>query len=224
MVKLSELPMDAMLTISPNCCGGDLRIMDKADFLQSAFFLDGIDDPECGAEVTLAQKTVEKFNLDAIVERIGEDTTYEGWDQDVYNALKNQPETIAFLALVKQVFERHPTYWEGEPVEVDMEPEPVPEVFDTPNYLFRRVGGGDALVYNLSELSESDLSDLRAEISSVLQVRKTGKPAPGIYDPWLDAMFSVATETNSEDGCAKFSLLAELNDEQLTELADALNK
>lgn len=123
MIKLSTLPNNAMLTISPNSyCGCDLLIMDKGDFLQSAYFCDGINDPEYGAKVTLAQKTVEKFILQDIIERLGEDATYEDWDLDVYNDLKDQPETAAFLALIKQVFERHPTYWEGEPVEIDMTP------------------------------------------------------------------------------------------------------
>ena len=216
MIKLSELPMDAMLTISPNCCDGDLRIMDKANFLQSAFFLDGIDDPEWGAEVTLAQKTVEKFNLWDAIGRIGEDTTYEGWDQDVYNALKNQPETIAFLALVKQVFEGHPTYWEGEPVEVDMEPEPVPEVFDVPDYLFRRVRGSDACVYAFGELPSEDKASLIMEINAVKRVQETGKPGRGIYDPFMDAMFSVMMP-----GADDFVLLASLNNDQLDNIVAA---
>lgn len=220
MIKLSELPMDAMLTVTPRrCC--DLRIMDKTDFLASAYFLDGANDPECGVTVTLAEKAVEKFNLWDAIERIGEDTTYEGWDQDVYNALKNQPETIAFLALVKQVFEGHPTYWEGEPVEVDMEPEPVPEVFDVPDYLFRRVRGSNAIARCISELSEEDVADILAEIHSIMQARKTGKPGLGIYDPFLDAVFSVASKT-IPGGCVEFSLLAGLDDDQLAEVRRVL--
>lgn len=118
MIKLSTLPDNAMLTILPS--GSDLRIMDKEEFLQSAYFLDG--DAGEAYRVTLADKTTQKPNLWDFVERLGDGETYEDWDLDVYNDIKDQPETQAFMALMKEACDRHPTYWEGEPVEVDMEP------------------------------------------------------------------------------------------------------
>lgn len=89
-------------------------------------------------------------------------------------------------------------------------------------YLFRRVSGNDALISNLSELSKENLEDIRAEIRSIQQVRKMGKPARGIYDPVLDAIFSVAFEPVTKNGHFKFLLLAELDDDQLDELAKVL--
>lgn len=118
MIKLSTLPSNAMLTVQPT--GEDLRIMDKEEFLQSAYFYDG--DEGLPYAVTLAEKTTLKPDLWNWVEYLGDGETYEDWDLDVYNDLKDQPATKAFLSLFKEVCERHPTYWEGEPVEVDMQP------------------------------------------------------------------------------------------------------
>ena len=47
---------------------------------------------------------------------------YEDWDDYVYDCLKDEPETKAFLDLVKRTFEAHPTYYEGKPIEIDMTP------------------------------------------------------------------------------------------------------
>ena len=221
MIKLSELPMDTMLTVKPQ--HGDFQVMDKADFLQSAYFLDGADDPVGGVScVTVATKDVARFRLAAILERIYEDECcYDGWLEDVFNTLKDKAETKSFLDLVQKVFEDHATYWEGEAVEIDMEPEWAPEVFEASDYLFRRVRDGDAIVRCISELSEEDIADILAEIRIIMQVRKTGKPGLGIYDPFLDAGFSVASETKPS-GCVNFSLLAGLDDDQLTELRRVL--
>lgn len=119
MIKLSQLDDDAMLTVAHRY-DGDIEIMDKADFLNSSYFLDYPVAPF--PSVTLAVRQVQTFNLFDTIERIGEDDTYEGWDEDVYNDLRNAPETEAFLGLVNSIFERHPTYYEGNPVEIDMTP------------------------------------------------------------------------------------------------------
>lgn len=118
MIKLSTLPNEAMLTVQ--AAGADLRIMDKQDFLRSAYFFDG--DEGLPYEVTLAEKTTVTPDLWDIIAHLGDGVTYEDWDQDVYNDLKDLPETKAFMALMKDACERHSTYWEGEPVEVDMAP------------------------------------------------------------------------------------------------------
>jgi len=120
MIKLSQLPDDTMLTVSHRY-DGEIELMDKADFLQSAYFLDYPVEPF--PSVTLAVKQVQTFDLYDVIERIGEDDTYEDWDLDVYNDLRNAPETEAFLNLIHTVFERHPTFWEGKPIEIDMVPE-----------------------------------------------------------------------------------------------------
>lgn len=119
MIKLSQLPDNAMLTVSHRY-DGEIELMDKADFLQSSYFLDYPVEPF--PSVTLADKQIQTFDLFDVIERIGEDDTYEGWDLDVYNDIRNAPETEAFLNLIRMVFERHPTFWEGNPVEIDMVP------------------------------------------------------------------------------------------------------
>lgn len=119
MVKLSELSYKTLLCVSHRY-DGEIQLMSKAEFLDSAYFLDYPTDPF--PSVTLASKEIKKFDLWDTIERMGEDDTYEGWDLDVYNDLKALPETVAFMQRVKEVFEGHPIYWEGKPVEIDMFP------------------------------------------------------------------------------------------------------
>lgn len=119
MVKLSELSMDACLTVR-NTSFGEFSIMDKEDFLNDAAFLDSLVEP-C-PEVTLAEKTYCDFDLNWIIDNIGDGETYDGWAEDVLYDIMHSPETEPFLKMVKEVFERHPTYWEGELVDVDMNP------------------------------------------------------------------------------------------------------
>lgn len=218
MYKLSELSMDTMLTVQP--CNGDFKVMSKADFLQSAYFLDGPNDPVGGvSSITVAIRDVAKFRLGTILERIYEDEyCYDGWLGDVFNALCDKPETKAFLDLVQKVFEDNPTYREGESVEIDMVPEQTPEDFKVSDCLFRRVNGGDALVRRISELSEEDIADILADIRIIMRIRKTGKPGLGIYDPLWDANFMIASETVPSDGHSRFAFLAGLDNDQLVEL------
>lgn len=119
MLKLSELPNNAMLCVGNNY-NGDIQVMDKADFLESSYFLDYPVEPF--PKVTLADPMVATFDLRYIIEGIGEDEMYEDWDDYVYDCLKDEPETKAFLDLVKRTFEAHPTYYEGKPIEIDMTP------------------------------------------------------------------------------------------------------
>lgn len=119
MIKLSELTMDTLLIV-----GGwvdNLEVMDKQDFLDSDYFLNYPDEPF--PIVTLAEKEILHFDLWDCIERIGDGEAYDGWDEDVYDYIKDQPETIAFLKLVKKVFESRPIYYDGESVEIDMFPE-----------------------------------------------------------------------------------------------------
>lgn len=119
MVKLSELPMNAYLTVR-NTSFNEFSIMDKEDFLNDAAFLDSLTTP-C-PEVTLAEKTYCDFNLNWIIDIIGDGETYDGWAEDVLYDIMHSPETEPFLKMVKEVFERHPTYWEGQLVDIDMNP------------------------------------------------------------------------------------------------------
>lgn len=95
----------------------------------------------------------------------------------------------------------------------DQSKEPVAEA---PGYLFRRISGGDALVHSFVELSTKDSVELCLEANSIKRVRETGKPGCGIYDPYLDAVFSVMLP-----GADDFILLASLDDDQLNDLIAA---
>ena len=120
MRKLTELPMDTMLAIERSDYD-DLKIMDVHDFLSSEYFDNFPEKPF--PKVFLAESTREKFDLFNAIESICDGTTYDDCAEDVYNDVKDAPETAAFIKLLNEVFQRHPTYWEGEPVEVDIVPE-----------------------------------------------------------------------------------------------------
>ena len=118
MKKLSELPIDTMLTVST----GE-TIMTKEYFLDSAEFLDY--PRELFPDVTIAEKTFVTFDLPAIIERLGEDETYEDWETDVWNDIgRSMKKKIIDEAVdeLNRIFKNNPTYWEGEPVEIDMSP------------------------------------------------------------------------------------------------------
>ncbi|KAF5050635.1 hypothetical protein DSECCO2_427320 [anaerobic digester metagenome] len=120
MKKLSELSMDTMLCVGHQN-DREFDVMPKEDYLRSYQFLDYPAEPF--TSVCLADKSVLTFDLFDAIERIGDGSSYEGWDEDVYNDIKDLPETKAFLEKFKEVSERNPTYWEGEAVEIDMIPE-----------------------------------------------------------------------------------------------------
>ena len=124
MKKLSELSGDTMLTVRDSHYSTDFSIMDKDEFLQSHYFLDYTPSPtNNGIEVTVADITTAKFDLLNYLEYIGEDECYEGWCDDVYDSIMAEPATKEFIERVNAIFGSHPTYWEGEPVEIDIFPE-----------------------------------------------------------------------------------------------------
>lgn len=77
-MKLSELSMDAMLTVRHRD-DGNISVMSKEDFLNSAY-----------------------FNV---------------W----YDLKRSQIDLDTFDAEMTRIMEANPTYWEGEPIEVDIE-------------------------------------------------------------------------------------------------------
>ncbi len=118
-MKLSELSMDAMLTVRHRD-DGNISVMSKEDFLNSAYFLDYPVEPF--PKITLAQKSVVRFDLYSVLEMLGEDETYEDWLSNVWYDLKrSQIDLDTFDAEMTRIMEANPTYWEGEPIEVDIE-------------------------------------------------------------------------------------------------------
>lgn len=121
MIKLSELSNDTMLCLSYSNRDSDI-VMDKADFLESTHFYDILSN--CTG-VYIAVPDVKKFTKNDIfnfIEWIGEDDTFEDWDERVYNDIKELPETAAFVGVMNEAFKKNITWFEGEPVEVDVLP------------------------------------------------------------------------------------------------------
>ena len=119
MKKLSKLPNDILLAVQQNCYT-DVEVMTKEEFLSSPYFTDGPCDPP--VIVTIAEKTVEKFDLRTAIENIGEDNCYDGWIDEVFDSIKATPITEKFINTLNAIFAAHPTYWPGEDVEIDMSP------------------------------------------------------------------------------------------------------
>lgn len=119
MKKLSELSNDTLLTVKQRL-GGDFSVMSKKGFLDSYYFLDYQTEPF--PNITIAEPFYAKFDLYNWLVYVGEDHCYEGWVEDVCERLAIEPETKAFIDRVDQIFRAYPTYYEGEPVEVDIMP------------------------------------------------------------------------------------------------------
>lgn len=115
MIKLSELSDDTMLAIEQNR-SGDIYITDKEDYMYCF-------EENKNKKVFLAEKVIAEFDLLDILEDIGErNECYDGWGSNVYNELKDLPETKAFLEAVDKVFANNSTYYSGKPVEIDINP------------------------------------------------------------------------------------------------------
>jgi hypothetical protein len=121
MKKLSELSLETMLTVKHQF-DGEMDIMSKKGYLNSAYFLDYPAEPF--TTVTVADKTVVRFDIDGIIERLSEDETYEDWEEDVWYDIEHSNIDIkAIEKAFNDIFENNPTYWEGEVVEIDIIPE-----------------------------------------------------------------------------------------------------
>lgn len=119
MIKLSELSNDTMLYLSYSNRDGD-AVMDKAALLESTHFYDII---SACTGIYVAVPDVKKFTENDIfdfIERIGEDDTFEDWDERVYNDIKELPETAAFVGVMNEAFKKNITWFEGKPIEIDV--------------------------------------------------------------------------------------------------------
>lgn len=118
MKKLSELSMDTYITVESNS-SGDAEVMTKADFLESSYFLDY--PVEKFPKITVAEKTCVKFDLFDAVEHLGFDETHERWLEDVcYDITKSDIDVKLLESKMNEIFKNNPTYWDGEPVDIDM--------------------------------------------------------------------------------------------------------
>lgn len=116
MKKLSELSNDIMLCVANNY-DGDIQVMSKEEFLDSAYYLDYPVEPF--PTVTIGDIVTQRFDLGNIIYNMSDDM-YEDWDDDVMCELKGTEGIAEFELLINKILERHPTYYEGEKVEIDM--------------------------------------------------------------------------------------------------------
>ena len=108
--RLSELPMDTLLWIE-----SVPTIISKEDFLKS----DYIADPN--VMIALVVLEYAKFSLYDFIAYIGEDEMYDGWIDDVYDDIKDEPETVGFMELMNYTFAKQLTYYKGASVLMDMD-------------------------------------------------------------------------------------------------------
>jgi hypothetical protein len=116
MIKLSKLDNDRMLFVK-NTCTYDIDIMTKCDFIDEY----KRQDIEV-LKVYTAVKSVPTFSRNDIYNRIVEmdDNCYSDWDEDVWVDIDNSPEADAFIGMINDVFESHPSYDFDERVELDI--------------------------------------------------------------------------------------------------------
>lgn len=97
---------------------GDPLLMTKGEFLQS---------DEWNNEwynvrnVSIAISEVMPFDLKEIIDQIGEDA-YEDWNEQVWDSIKDTPETKAFLEMIVRVFNSHKVYYGGRSILIDKYP------------------------------------------------------------------------------------------------------
>lgn len=116
MKKLSELPEGIVLVICKN--GSDLEVTTKKELLEDLeYFRSNVNS---GIKVSIGDKTVAGFSFESAVEEASQEM-YEDWTQDVwYEIEKLNIDLETIEAAIQKVFDEHPTYYEGEEVEIDM--------------------------------------------------------------------------------------------------------
>ena len=125
MIYLEDLKEDVMLTVHLGPYG-DFSVMTKADFLNSAEYLDmDIKDTETIPTVTVADKVVHVFDWDSVVEGFDEES-YEDFSSDFWIDVTDEDQKILNQAkeIVNRILENNPTWYEGKAVEVAKEADP----------------------------------------------------------------------------------------------------
>lgn len=107
MKKLSELDDDTYLVIEPLNC--DSRVMDKAEFMQSHWYLD-----KEAVKVTVAKEVYANFDLHYALECIGDDM-HEDWLSNVMDSIPIEVRE-RIEKEINGYLEKEPTYYPGEEV------------------------------------------------------------------------------------------------------------
>lgn len=118
MKKLSELDKDTMLTVRKEEWQ-DISVMPVEDFINEYKELYS---NLPNLQVTVADITVVDFNISNILEYLADGETYEDWVLDVeYEMMNSDVPFVDFINAIQEIFNNHPTYWEGEKVLVDID-------------------------------------------------------------------------------------------------------
>lgn len=120
MIKLSELNAEDYLTVQ-HVYDGDFSVMTKEEFMESSYYLDYPKEPF--PKVTKAIETTVYFNLYDIIKSLGDDEAYEDWIYDVWVDICSSLDVWKINKTIKKIFTAHPSYWEGEDIEIDILPE-----------------------------------------------------------------------------------------------------
>jgi hypothetical protein len=118
MIKLSELPDDTEICVQYNEYDERFYPMTKGEFSQEYLSQKGSRYYSVDS-VYICQKSVPTFDLDTVLEEIEEDECYDGFAGAVMDEL-DENIVKKFIEHINEVFERHPTYWKEEQVEIDI--------------------------------------------------------------------------------------------------------
>ena len=125
MILLDELKNDTMLTVkSANNC--DFSVMTKADFLDSAEYLDmDINYANTIPEVTVAKKEVHEFDWESVVERF-EEESFEDFGLEFWLSISEEDTKILNQAMeiVNKALEENPNWYEGKNVQIIIKDSP----------------------------------------------------------------------------------------------------
>ena len=117
MIKLSELPMETLLCVEqPDGCGFDL--MSKELFLK---YMRKNKRRALSRSVYIADRNIFDFDLYCVIDNLVDEANDEGLVDDIYEAVKDLPQTNEFLKIMQKEFAEHPDFSEGEYVLVDVE-------------------------------------------------------------------------------------------------------
>jgi tetrahydromethanopterin S-methyltransferase subunit A len=96
--------------------------MSKEDFLNSSEFLDmDKDDMQTIPCVSVGKTETVSFDFDYPLENLA-DEMYEGWQENVTDALQKELNLNEIESKINEVLAKYPAYYEGESVEIDMNP------------------------------------------------------------------------------------------------------
>ena len=112
----SKLHNDELLFIE--LFRGEPLLMTKGEFLQSDEWANY---PYNICDISLANSEIMSFDLKNVIDQVGEDA-YEDWNEQVWDSIKDAPETKIFLEFINKVFSAHKVYYAGKVVLVDILP------------------------------------------------------------------------------------------------------